>query len=265
MYIKFIDGSEHRVKRAEITNGRLEIDVTGKPAEELQEMFSVPANLAKIELLTDYHEKYGELSGWSVYGGVMVVGDTRTVILTKAVDATEQRLTAAEADALKARSIAEDLKANGISYEQNAVLNASVMVARANAQGLSDADALKAKAIYRTWEELVFKGFTAVEAGYKFLHENQLYKTIHGNQSFQAEWVPGAGTESLFIKIDESRAGTLEDPIPAATGMEYVKGRYYLEDGQVYRMSREGMEDGESIVLQFLPSALVGQYFELVG
>lgn len=265
MYIKLIDGSEHHAKRAEITNGRLEMDFTGKSAEELQDIFSVPANLAKIELLTDQHEKYGELSEWTVYGGVMVVGDTRTVILSKSIDVTEQRLTAAEADALKARSIAEDLKANGISYEQNAVLNASVMVARANAQVLSDADALKAKAIYHTWEELVFKGFTAAESGYKFTYEGNLYKTIQGNQSFQAEWVPGAGTESLFVRIDESHAGTLEDPIPAAVGMEYIKGRYYLEDGQVYRMSREGMEDGESVVLQFLPSALAGQYFELVG
>ena len=46
--------------------------------------------------------------------------------------------------------------------------------------------------------------------------------------------------------------------------MEYVKGLYYLEDRQVYRMNREGMEDGEAVVLQFLPSALAGQYFELV-
>ncbi len=264
MYIKFMDGSEHHAKRAEITNGRLEIDFTDKPPEELQELFSVPANLAVIDLLTDSHEKYGELSEWSVYGGVMLVGDTRTVILTKAVDVTEQRLTAAEADALKAKSIAEDLKANGIPFEQNEVLNASVMVARVNAQVLSDVDALKVKAIYPAWEELVAKGFTAAEAGYKFTHRNQLYKTIHENQSFRVEWIPGDGTESLFIRMDESHAGTLEDPIPAAAGMEYVKGLYYLEDGQAYRMIREGMEDGESVVLQFLPSALAGQYFELV-
>ena len=45
--------------------------------------------------------------------------------------------------------------------------------------------------------------------------------------------------------------------------MEYIKGKYYSEDGRVYKMDRAGMEDGESIVLQYLPSQLLGQYFSL--
>lgn len=76
--------------------------------------------------------------------------------------------------------------------------------------------------------------------------------------------MPGEGTESLYTCIDEAHAGTLEDPIPAAANMEYIKGRYYIEDGQIYLMNRAGMEDGEGIVLQHLPSALVGHYFEIV-
>ena len=55
------------------------------------------------------------------------------------------------------------------------------------------------------------------------------------------------------------------DLIPASVNMEYVKGQYYLENSRVYLMNREGMEDGEGIVLQFLPSSLVEQYFELVA
>lgn len=80
-----------------------------------------------------------------------------------------------------------------------------------------------------------------------------------------ANWIPGQGTESIFTRIDEVHVGSLEDPIPASANMEYTKGLYYIEDGQVYQMNREGMEDGEKVVLQFLPSELAGQYFKLVS
>jgi hypothetical protein len=265
MKIRLIDGSVHEADRAEVTNGRLEIDIQGKTAEEIQDIFSVPALLTNIELLMDDGEKFGDVPGWTTYSGVMVLGDTKTVILTQSANITEQRLTAVESEALKAKMLAEDLKENGIPFEKNAVLNASVMVARASAQVLGDVEALKVKAIYSTWEELVFDGYVAMESGYKFIHNGELYKIVNAGQRFQAEWIPGQGTESIFTRIDEVHVGSLEDPIPAAANMEYTKGLYYIEDGQVYQMNREGMEDGEKVVLQFLPSELAGQYFKLVS
>ena len=69
---------------------------------------------------------------------------------------------------------------------------------------------------------------------------------------------------TLFVKIEETHGGTLEDPIPASVNLEYEKGKYYIENDVVYLMNREGMADGESIVLHFLPSQLVGQYFEVI-
>lgn len=264
MKIKLIDGSIHEVTRTEIVDGRLEIDIQDKTSEEVRDLFSVPALLTNIELLMD-NEKFGDVPGYTVLSSVMLVGDTKTAILTRPVDVTEQRLTAAEADALKAKVIAENLEKNGIPFETNAVLNASVRVARMSAQALGDVEALKVKAIYSTWEELVFDGYVAAEQGYKFTHNGELYKTVNTNQRFQADWIPGQGTESIFTRIDEIHSGALADPIPVAVNMEYEKGLYYVENDQVYRMNREGMEDGEKIVLQFLPSTLVGQYFELVS
>lgn len=110
MKIKFIDGSVLEVTRAEITNGRLEIDFQNKSAEELQDIFSVPALLTNIELLTENEEKTGDVPGWTVYGGVMTLGDTKTVILTKAIDVTEQRLANAEANSIAANTAAEVAK-----------------------------------------------------------------------------------------------------------------------------------------------------------
>ena len=110
MKIRLIDGAVYDVIRTEVTNGRLEIDFQGKAAEELQDIFSVPTLLTNIELLSDDNKKTGDVPGWTVYGGVMTLGDTKTVILTKTVNVTEQRLTDAEASAVAANAAAEMAK-----------------------------------------------------------------------------------------------------------------------------------------------------------
>lgn len=59
--------------------------------------------------------------------------------------------------------------------------------------------------------------------------------------------------------------GTIDDPIPAARGMEYEYGKYYLdpEDKKTYLCKR--WEETGSIVLYYLPHELIGQYFEEVS
>lgn len=138
----------------------------------------------------------------------------------------------------------------------------SFSVARISAQSFSDTQALEVKEIFYTYDELVKKGFIAKEIGYKFIHNDELYKTAQADLLFQSQYVPGQGTESLYTHIDESHAGTLEDPIPAFANMEYFQGKYYIENDIVYLCNSELAKDG--IVLQFMPSQLVGIYFEKV-
>ena len=69
---------------------------------------------------------------------------------------------------------------------------------------------------------------------------------------------------ALWTAIDVTHAGTIDDPIPAVAGMEYVYGKYYIEGETIYICKRTGEAEGGTIVLQFLPSQLVGQYFEIV-
>ena len=78
----------------------------------------------------------------------------------------------------------------------------------------------------------------------------------------QADWTPDK-TPALWAVIDAEHAGTQADPIPAARGMEYEYGKYYLdgEDGKVYLCERTGEQAGGKITLQYLPHELVGQYF----
>lgn len=132
-------------------------------------------------------------------------------------------------------------------------------------QSLPDSDALQAKTLYPLWEELVKQGRvdTDGEPGFRFLYDGELYKCINGDPEFQKDWVPGIGTSAIYVRINDTHAGTLQDPIPADRGMEYVYGLYYLdpEDGKIYLCQRTGEPEGGRIVLHYLPHELIGQYF----
>lgn len=112
MKARMIDGTVYTVSRAEVTNGRLEVDHLDETAEEVQEIYSNSANIQKIDLLTDAGDKFGELPGWTVYGGVKLKGQTKTVILTKELDLTVERITSAEATAIEAKTLASETAGN---------------------------------------------------------------------------------------------------------------------------------------------------------
>ena len=123
---------------------------------------------------------------------------------------------------------------------------------------VDDETALTGKELYPVWSENI-----SVSVNDRYQYSDKLYKCVQAHTT-QADWTPDV-TPALWTVIDVTHAGTIEDPIPASRGMEYVKGLYYIENNVIYLMNRQGMQDGESIVLQYMPSELVGQYFEIVG
>lgn len=91
----------------------------------------------------------------------------------------------------------------------------------------------------------------------------RVYKVREGQgHTTQADWAPHL-TPALWVVVDVTHAGTQDDPIPAARGMEYTYGLYYKdpEDTKLYLCERTGEAAGGKIVLQYLPHELVGQYF----
>lgn len=155
-----------------------------------------------------------------------------------------------------------------MNKRQEAALKVKPIYAK-GAQSVEDNEALKVKGIYYTWEELLDENhvYHKVKKNFKFRHGNKLYKTAQPQYTFVDYYEPGTiGTESLFTVIDETHAGTITDPIPAVSGMEYTYGLYYLdpEDGNVYLCQRQEEPDGGKIVLYALPHNLVGNYFTLV-
>ena len=139
---------------------------------------------------------------------------------------------------------------------QTEMEQAAVRVAQIQAQLLDDAQALTVKAIYPQWADVIGQ---TVPLGYKFLYGNVLYKTIQDNLQIQEQWIPGEGTESLYAVINETNAGTKEDPIPYSGNMALESGKYYSQDGVVYLCNR----DTEIPVYQALKD-LVGLYVEEV-
>ncbi len=132
------------------------------------------------------------------------------------------------------------------------------------AQALDDADVLQMPCILPKWEDLVAVGYTVEEKQipFKFQYDGLPWKCIKAGQNFQAQWIPGLETASIFTRIaQESESGTIDNPITAARGMEYEYGKYYLdpEDGKTYLCQRQG--GSGTVTLNYLPHELVLQYF----
>lgn len=138
---------------------------------------------------------------------------------------------------------------------QAAVQQAAVLVAQLQAQSLEDAQALTVKAIYPAWENIIGQ---TVRKDYKFQYADKLYKTIQDNLLIQEQYIPGEGTESLYTVIDETHAGTQEDPIPYDGNMALENGKYYIQDETVYKCTR----DTEIPVYNALAD-LIGIYVEV--
>lgn len=90
----------------------------------------------------------------------------------------------------------------------------------------------------------------------------QYYEVIQPTENADPNHTPNI-VPAVFVAINKTNAGTIDDPIPAVRGMEYEYGKYYLdnEDGKIY-ICKRGEETG-TIVLQYLPHELIGHYFEL--
>lgn len=131
-------------------------------------------------------------------------------------------------------------------------------VIEAAATSLPDSDAATAIELFPKWE---YPHDYVVGDRVNDISTNKLYKCVQAHTS-QALWEPAA-TPALWVRIDVTHAGTQDDPIPAARGMEYTYGLYYKdpEDTKLYLCERIGEAAGGKIVLQYLPHELVGQYF----
>lgn len=97
----------------------------------------------------------------------------------------------------------------------------------------------------------------AYAVGDKVQRNGKLWRCIQAHTS-QIGWEP-ENVASLWTEICESRAGTLEDPIPYSGNMALESGKYYSQDGKVYRCTRDTVNPVYNAL-----SELVGLYVEKV-
>ena len=121
---------------------------------------------------------------------------------------------------------------------------------------MEDADAAKNPMLFLPWE-----ADTKYKVGNRRRYDGKVYKCRQAYTS-QVGWEPPA-VPALWVVINTSSPGTIDDPIPAARGMEYTYGLYYTdsEDGKLYLCQRTGEATGGTVVLQYMPHELVGHYF----
>ena len=146
-------------------------------------------------------------------------------------DMTAEEIAAMEAEAAKFEAYE---RTRPLTSEE---INTMLIRKQINSLTVDDNTALRMREFYPDWEDMI--GQTVEKAGFRFKHGGDLYKTIPANHTFQADWVPGAGTESLYTRIDETHAGTMDDPIPYNGNMALESGKFYSQSGVVYLCTRD--------------------------
>lgn len=176
------------------------------------------------------------------------------------VTALEGSLAAAQAGAEQAEILA------GKPLSDAAEARVLRMAIESAVVSLPDEEAAQARSLSQPWAV----GET-VEPGDRryYAPTGLLYKVRDGQGHItQESWTPDLTPALWAVVGGPGEAGTIDDPITAARGMEYTYGLCYLdgEDGRVYRCERIGEAEGGKITLQYLPHELVGQYFtEVTG
>lgn len=103
-----------------------------------------------------------------------------------------------------------------------------------------------------------WKPDTSYPAGLRLRYKGTLYTVIQAHTS-QAAWTPDA-VPALYTAVNETNAGTADDPIPYDGNMALTAGLYYSQYGTVYRCIRDTVNPVYADL-----SALAGIYVEVVN
>lgn len=105
-----------------------------------------------------------------------------------------------------------------------------------NTVDVPDQTSLRMKDYYPKFEDIVNQ---TVKMGFKFVYNDELYKTIQADLLIQSHYTPGVGTESLYSRIDLEHTGAVYDPIPYNGNIELFEGKYYTQDDVLYLCIRD--------------------------
>ncbi len=137
------------------------------------------------------------------------------------------------------------------------IFQALIKMAVKQARAITDdQEALEVKCLYKQWEKQLGK---QLEVGEYVQHEDKLYRVLQ-QHIVQETWIPGNGTESMYVVIDKEHQGTEDDPIPWTNNMECFNGKYYIEDDVLYLCIRDS-----GVALQCKIIDVLDIYFKLAN
>ena len=110
-----------------------------------------------------------------------------------------------------------------------------LLVMQINTMELTDAQSLSVKSLYPTWDTFIGK---KLEAGKKVQYGGKLWKVLQEVGTVLANQPPSIDTAALYTEINETHAGTADDPIPYNKNMALEAGKYYVQGGVTYKCTR---------------------------
>lgn len=119
---------------------------------------------------------------------------------------------------------------------------------------ISNEEALDYMVIVYPWSQCI--GQVLVE-GRIVSHEDKLWRVRQAHTAIDV-YAPSISTASLWEVIEKEHSGEADDPIPYTPPMEIFEGKHYVEDGVVYRCTRDS-----GTALSHNLSSLIGIYVEV--
>lgn len=136
-----------------------------------------------------------------------------------------------EADAGTALQAAQETAAEGA--KMNGQMQAAVKLYVQKATDIPDEQALEMPDLFRTWDEALAAG-EELGANTVTNLDGQLYRVVQAVTPQEHQRPDGEGMLAIYRPIDQTHAGTQEDPIPFVYGMDTEQGKYYSSGGKTY-------------------------------
>lgn len=144
---------------------------------------------------------------------------------------TYRDMTADEMAEIEAESRRMRLEEASRSLSQSEVL-AMLIPQQINGLTVDDNTALRMLDFYPEWAS-----GTAYTVGYKVRRGGKLWRVLQAHTA-QVGWEP-ENAASLWEQINETHAGTIDDPIPYSGNMALESGKYYIQDYVIYLCTRD--------------------------
>lgn len=153
----------------------------------------------------------------------VVVKETIYDAKTGTFTVVERKQTAEEMEAI--RQLDTLAKLNETSRPLTEVeVSRMLITAQINTLTVDDSTALRMKQFYPVWESGIAYTETAGRPiGFKVQYDNNLWK-LRQEHTSQTGWEP-ENVPSLWEQINETHAGTLDDPIPYSGNMTLESGK----------------------------------------